>query len=338
MIKYFIAVLIIANFISCKENINEVINEKNYEPLDVVEISEGNVWLPTAVLPDTGDTIHYVKTLDITVSELNEILVATDFAGVFNSKDGGNIWTIQNNGISPSGSIYGKETYFTSAIGSLNQYEFVGTDNGIYLSTNNGNNWLLSKQWNDYNYICLFRPKNKGEMYAGSYRGILKTDDFGKTWRDISTNLNWDNLAYAYDLEFTKEGTLYVATAKGLVRTYNDGKEWEYLGIQDQTLDVEVSPNGFIYSAVYNKLYLSKDNGQNWESIFDEDSFIECVLVNKANTIFICCYKGVYRPKDEGVSWELIGLQNLLPRKIFYDRYGNLIVGTIRKGVFISHN
>lgn len=338
MIKYFLTALIIFNLISCKENITDVVNGKNYEPLDEVEISEGNAWLPTTVLPDTGDTIHYVKTMDITVNDSNYILVATDFAGIFLSNNNGITWNKKNNGLTPSGSINGNETYHTSAIGSLGQYEFVGTYNGIYLSTNNGNNWLVSKQWNNYKYVDLFKPKNKGEMYAGCYHGILKTDDFGKNWKDISTNLNWNTLAYAYDLEFTKDGALYVATAEGIVRTYNDGKDWEYLGIQDQTLDVEVSQNGFIYAAIFNKLYLSKDNGQNWESIFDEDSLIECVLVNKSNTIFICCYKGVYRSKDDGKNWDLVGLEDLLPRKIFYDKYGNLIVGTVRKGVFISHN
>ena len=125
MIKYFLTVLIIINLISCKENITDVANGKNCNPLDEVEISEGNVWLPTTVLPDTGDTIHYVKTMDIMVNESNYIFVATDFAGIFLSKDVGGTWAIQNNGIAPSGSINGKETYFTSALGSLSKYAFV---------------------------------------------------------------------------------------------------------------------------------------------------------------------------------------------------------------------
>lgn len=338
MKKYLISTLVLIYFISCKETINEAIDSKIYAPLDEIEISEGNVWIPTTVLPDTGDTIHYVKTLDIAVNDSNYIFVATDFAGVFRSKNEGITWTTQNNGFNIRGSINSTDLYFTSAISCLDKYIFVGTDSSIYISENIGNSWSLTKKWNDYKYIDLFKPKNKGEMYAGCYNGVVKTDDFGKNWKDISTNFNWDSRGYAYDLEFTKDGTLYIATAKGLARTYNDGGDWEYLGIQDQTLDVEVSEKGFIYAAIYNKLYLSKDDGKNWVSIFDEDSFIECILVNKANTIFICCYKGVYRSKDEGKSWELIGLEDLLPRKIFYDKYGNLIVGTVRKGVFISHN
>ncbi len=57
----------------CKDGIIDVIDEKDYEPLDEIEISEGNVWTPTTVLPDTGNAIHYVKTKDIAVDDSNNI-------------------------------------------------------------------------------------------------------------------------------------------------------------------------------------------------------------------------------------------------------------------------
>lgn len=336
MKKYFLIIIIFVFYlVSCEENI---INNNNFDPLEEIEVSEGNFWTPTATLPDTGNTTHFVSTHDITVNELNYIFVATDFAGIFRSTNNGNSWSIQNNGFAGMSWIPGEINYFTSAVVSLNGYLFACTDSAIYVSQNNGNSWLVNKKFDDFVKVVLFKPKNQGEIYAGCYNGVLKTNDFGNHWIDISRDLDWNQLWYAYDLEFTKNGTLYIATAKGLARTSNDGLNWEYLGIQDQTLDVEVSDKGYILTAVQNDLYISKDDGDTWESIFNVDYMVTYVLINKVNTVFVCCHKGIYRSKDEGMTWELIGLNNLSPIKIFYDRVGNLVAGTFRKGVFISHN
>ena len=74
MKKYLHSIFLIFSLIFCTDSIIDVIDENNYEPLDEIEISEGNFWIPTAVLPDTGNTIHYVKTLDIAVNDSNNRL------------------------------------------------------------------------------------------------------------------------------------------------------------------------------------------------------------------------------------------------------------------------
>ena len=82
---------------SCSKNLDNLITPVG-EPLVSVEVSEGNVWLPTTVLPDTGDKTHYVSTQCLTVDKDNNIYVGTDFAGLFKSSDDGKSWTVRNNG------------------------------------------------------------------------------------------------------------------------------------------------------------------------------------------------------------------------------------------------
>ncbi|MDR3626982.1 MAG: hypothetical protein P4L45_09125 [Ignavibacteriaceae bacterium] len=340
MKKYIIILSLLCCIVSCKKGITDVTETINYGPLDDVEVSQGNTWTSTSALPDTGNSIYSVNSRDVTVNSSNNIFVATNFGGIFCSIDNGSTWTVQKGGFAkdPVLAEYNYDAVTVSAICSLGKCIFAGTDSAIYISQNNGETWTKNKDFNDYKVVNLFKLKNKGELYAGCYHGIFKTNNYGADWTDISTGINWSVYGYALDLEFTSDGALYIATAKGLIKTTDDGKSWTYFGIQDQIQDVEVDGNGYIYAASYSKLYISKDSGTIWQQIFQDNSGmnVDYVMVNKSNTIFVCCSSGLYRSTDYGNSWTLIGFENYLPKKIIYDNYGRLIVVTWRKGIYIS--
>ena len=322
-------------FYSCnKNNSNPAGPEPG--PIETVEVSEGNVWQPTAVLPDTGDKIHYVSTHALAVDNDNNIYVGTDFAGAFKSTDDGKTWTTNNTGLIPTDSVY--KSYFVSALYSFGNTLFSGSINSMYKSEDQGNNWNISQNWNDYHYVSEFKAKNQRDLYVGTYSGIFKTTDMGKNWINISTNVDWTHLGYAYDLAFTKDGYLLAATINGILETKDDGKTWTVISAPANSTNIEVDDSNNIYISSGTEIYESKDLGKTWQSILkvNSDYSIPCLLVNNKGTIFAGSYEGLYRSQDSGKTFQIVGLENLTPAKIMYDRKGNLIVATFRKGVYIS--
>ena len=89
---------------------------------------------------------------------------------------------------------------------------YVGTERGVYRSTNGGRTWQAPKriragQLDDVNEIMDINviavdPKNSKTVYAGNlHGGMYKSTDDGKTWRAINKGLPIPKNRYAFELE-----------------------------------------------------------------------------------------------------------------------------------------
>ena len=122
---------------------------------------------------------------------------------------------------------------------------WVGTDDGnVQVTIDNGDTWdnvrpnivgVPQKTW--VSRVEASKHK-KGRAYVSfdNHRFddnkpyVFMTDDYGKSWKNITSNLPKDYSVYVIKEDYIDENLLFVGTEKSVYFTINQGKIWEKLG------------------------------------------------------------------------------------------------------------
>mgnify|MGYP001200365958 FL=1 len=122
---------------------------------------------------------------------------------------------------------------------------WVGTDDGnVQVTIDNGDTWdnvrpnivgVPEKTW--VSRVEASKHK-KGRAYVSfdNHRFddnkpyVFMTDDYGKSWKNITSNLPKDYSVYVIKEDFIDKNLLFVGTEKSVYFTINQGKIWEKLG------------------------------------------------------------------------------------------------------------
>jgi PKD repeat protein/photosystem II stability/assembly factor-like uncharacterized protein len=145
----------------------------------------GNNWVSyTDNLPTLG-----VSAIIVDYTNGQQILIGTgdrdagDAAGVgvMKSTDGGQTWTLWNNGM--GNKIVGRMIQHPTNPMTV----FAATSGGIYKSTDFGADWAMVKTGN-YKDI-VFRPDNPSILYAATGGDFYKSTDSGENWTKITSGL-----------------------------------------------------------------------------------------------------------------------------------------------------
>ena len=324
--------------ISCNDESMVTEPEKVYQ-------SNGNIWLPTTILPDTGNLIHRVSLQDISVNSNDEIYVATDFAGVFKTVDDGMNWTIANYGLIKTKTFGASDSNcFVSALTSLDNYIFSGNTDlnligGIFRAERENVIWNSVKIWNEYSVVVSLVTNERSELFSGCYYGIYMSKDQGDSWIDIGTSINWNELAYAYAIDFDTNNNIYIGTRDGIYMSQNEGDTWEQLGLDSvAVLSLALNSKDEIFLSLENyEIMRSTDKGLNWQEVLKLDEIpIRHIFINLDDIIFVSTWEGIYRSMDNGDTFEPIGLLNASIEKIVINSKGHMIAGSYRDGIYIS--
>ncbi len=169
------------------------------------------------------------------------VFVALHSNGIYRSVDNGETFT-KLSGLPNSG--FARINFAFSSDHSVIYASFVANDGslyGIYKSIDNGDNWqklenvpnyLASQGW--YDNCIAVDPTNPDICYAGGvypyrsgYYGLVKTEDGGNTWNDVTVGVN--GVALHPDQHFlaiNSSGVVYVANDGGIWRSEDRGATW----------------------------------------------------------------------------------------------------------------
>ncbi|HEX8616732.1 MAG TPA: hypothetical protein VF911_04010 [Thermoanaerobaculia bacterium] len=183
---------------------------------------------------------------------------------------------------------------------------------GVWRSTDGGTTFIPASDGHvDLSIGAIaFAPSNPNVVYAAMGSdflgtGILRSDDAGATWRDVSGPT------------FSQRGTS--------LRVGVDGANPDRLWVMQTSREV---PNGGILSAV--GLYASEDGGVTWKNVLaarltdflvvpgTSDTLLAAVGESNRNLI----KPGVHKSVDGGKSWTLI-----LPAGSFFPTTGEFVLG-----------
>ena len=185
-----------------------------------------------------------------------------------------------------------------------NGYIFIATYNGIFRSTNNGQNWMKKITGLYSSTINVIAGNLADELYVGVPGGsIFKSSNYGDSWTKVNPGM----------------------TSSGII-ALNIGK------------------NNFIYAVnggFPGDVFLSEDNGNSWQNIAEDlTSRMKDIVINDSGYVYVISdWQGVFRTKNNGEIWEVINdsLGNDNVSTIAIMKNGLLIIG-IGNDLYISDN
>lgn len=171
------------------------------------------------------------------------------------------------------------EYYCTIFTAAESPYEkdllWTGSDDGlIHVSRDGGKNWenVTPKdcpQWMMWNCIEA-DPFKKGAAYfvgtrykADDFRPyIYKTEDYGKTWKLITTGIPSLHFTRAMRADRVKQGLLYAGTEYGMYISYDGGNNWKPFQLNlpvTPITDLAIKNNDLIVATQGRSLYILDD-------------------------------------------------------------------------------
>lgn len=219
--------------------------------------------------PDLGDS----KVSDVYVSPDGSLIyVATNGGGLSIRNEQTQKWTIysaaQGRGLTDDN----VDTVYASSNG---QYIYLGTDNGLFVSSDRGENWKNLLNLPKQEVYAIYADSSNMRLYVATYKGLYVSHDGGLTWA-IYNGLTpgfAGNVVTRIQVS-PDEKTIYAGTNQGLSVGTVDGSDvfWKinqklrYSGVQA----LYVSPNGenwYVGTCLFNPvegLSISRDRGDTW--------------------------------------------------------------------------
>jgi len=218
---------------------------------------------------------------------------------------------------------------------------FIATfQDGIYKSSDNGNNWLKLVNGLDNAEIAEIAVSSDGFLWAvKSEGGVLKSTDNGNSWSQ--TSLSW---GIGSSIAIDTLDNILVGGGNQVYRSRDDGESWTEIlkgKSQSEVNDLAINNEGHIFVATNNEgVFRSLDMGANWAPINQglSNLTVFSLAINSEGIIFAGTNgKGVFRSSDNGNTWNQVnnGLTNGEGFTIAFDADENIFVGAFG-GVFRS--
>ncbi|MBK8141013.1 MAG: glycosyl hydrolase [Chitinophagaceae bacterium] len=171
------------------------------------------------------------------------------------------------------------EYYCTVFTAAESPYEkdllWSGSDDGlIHVSKNGGKNWenVTPKDcppWMMWNCVEA-DPFKKGAAYFVGTRYklddfkpyIFKTEDYGKTWKQITNSIPPLHFTRALRADRKRQGLLYAGTEYGIYISYDDGANWKSFQLNlpvTPVTDLAIKNNDLIIATQGRSLYILDD-------------------------------------------------------------------------------
>jgi ligand-binding sensor domain-containing protein len=242
--------------------------------------------------------------------------------------------------------------------GNINCFAISGTNlfagtggldgGGIFLSTNNGTNWINAGLANiSISSLAVSTTGTGGtNLFAGADGGVYLSTNNGTSWTAVN-----NGLTNPYVTALSVSGTnLFAGTSGyGIYLSTNNGTSWTAVnnGLTNSDVRAFAVSGTNLFAGTYGGVYLSTNNGTSWTAVNNGltgtySTYVNVLAVSGTN-LFAGTYGGVFLSTNNGTSWtaDTVGLTNSSVSSLAVNPTGtgstNLFVGT-SSGVYLSTN
>jgi hypothetical protein len=210
---------------------------------------------------------------------------------------------------------------------------------GVYLSTDNGNNWIAANTGLDLtNWVWSIVVSNS-HIFAGTGKGVYLSTNNGTSWTASNTGLTQPVFHLAIS-----GINLFAGTNSGIFLSTNTGGNWTpaNTGLPNNAGVTGFAVSGSrIFAGIWGGgVFVSTNNGGNWTSVNTglTNTHVYCLAVNASNLFAGTDTTGVYLSTNNGASWSAVN-SGLRDSDVYALAMSgtNLFAGT-RGGIFLSTN
>ncbi|HOV93237.1 MAG TPA: YCF48-related protein [Candidatus Kapabacteria bacterium] len=256
--------------------------------------------------------LHHAPRISYIVS-YNDTIMAKIEGSLLISLDNGNSWD----------TVSIEDTYI-NVHKIINGKLVVGTKNGIYISSDMGNNWIPKN--NGINFSINEISYENDKLYINAPgNGIFYSSDWGDNWAPIDIKgLPYSDIGL-YDVNNNEIWALSMKEEKigsityyygGLFTSTNLGENWVPVMNGNDTLQARyfARKGDSIFVIEYSSflMYMSPDNGKNWNKVNVAGGNTNLYsMFLKDSVIFVSTLAGIYVSTNSGTTWTSKG--NTLP-------------------------
>jgi hypothetical protein len=180
-------------------------------------------------------------------------------------------------------------------------YIFAGTlDYGVFISTNNGTNWIQTSLNNTNASSLVFSGNN---IFAGTSNGIYLSSNYGANWIQTSLN-NRDVRSLTVNGNNVFAGTYASPIPYGVYLSTNNGTSWSQTTLNNKAVEsMAINSNNIFAGTRDSGVYLSTNNGTSWSQTTLNNLYVNVLVIN-GNSIFAgTSPSGFYVSYNNGISW-----------------------------------
>lgn len=209
------------------------------------------------------------------------------------------------------------ETGTTGQVNAILKHDqaiFAGTSDGVFISINQGKQWIeRDDDINNKNIQALVSIGNA--VYAGSNGGgVLKTTNLGEKWESKNDGLG---NPFIYGLAVEGDSLYAVTDESGVYMSKDRGETWFSLNNGDiigiVLFSIAVHDGKVYVGGQFGNIYTTSDYGLTWENINKGDLFFNIKSIKfKGNQMLVGTSSGIFLSNDLGSTWKVInsGLKN----------------------------
>lgn len=271
----------------------------------------------------SGPEGAYVNALAV---DANGHILAGTQLGLYRSENDGESWAKITEGI-PAGIVLAIAVNFNGDI-------FIGAgSNQIYRSIDNGTTWTEVYLHDSPIWHIVINATN--QLFAGTFRGILRSTDNGDTWVSANNGLPQLN-RQIHSLSFNSVGHIFAASDSGVFRSTDNGENWIPMNNGLSTLmtrTVLVNSNDTIFVGTNSEgVFRSTDGGNSWNPANNGLSYdaVYTLALNSAEHIFASTPIGIFKSINSGETWTPLSPVplNLLARAFAFNADDHIFIGT----------
>ena len=164
--------------------------------------------------------------------------------------------------------------FFKGRFGAGGAIEIIGSDGGLYRSSDGGAHWETLSRFRDGLTLFEINPANDSEIWAINSKGALfHSRSDGAVWEDLSNGLGAFSKAYDTKTIYFDPGSgaLYHGSSFGLLVSYDHGASWNQVpliappeSLPVTSIAVDPKSSSKLFVGAQNQLYISNDSGQSW--------------------------------------------------------------------------
>ncbi len=214
----------------------------------------------------------------------------------------------------------------------------VGTVGQSVLVTDDGERWSRIGPNMGFHSDAMVRtlvnrPEQQHVVWAGTDRGILRSENAGQTWSRLDAPVS-DYQVWRISFHPTDPKVVFAGTgtpsAAGIFRSDDDGLTWRQLDVDIVTecaavgvprvTDIAIDPQEprkLWASIEVDGMRSSTDGGETWQRldgpITNPDGHAATVTAGPPKSVFLTVNNEIFYSRDDGVSWKAVGVKDHFP-------------------------